>query len=179
VAITLTAACGGGSDNSSGGGEQNGNGNDGGRNTAFAAYIECLNKNGVTIAMPSGGVRNRPSDGASRGPRTFPSGEPRPSGSGFPGGGFPGGGGFGNQKPAGVDDATWEKAQAACASVRPSMGAGNGNRGGGRNAAYQNCLKDNGVTTTGGKLDTTDPKVKAAVDKCKVLEPQASPTPSA
>jgi hypothetical protein len=179
VAITLTAACGGGSDNSSGGGEQNGNGNGGGRNTAFAAYIECLNKNGVTIAMPSGGVRNRPSDGASRGPRTFPSGEPRPSGSGFPGGGFPGGGGFGNQKPEGVDDATWEKAQAACASVRPSMGAGNGNRGGGRNAAYQNCLKDNGVTTTGGKLDTTDPKVKAAVEKCKVLEPQASPTPSA
>jgi NAD(P)-dependent dehydrogenase (short-subunit alcohol dehydrogenase family) len=53
-------------------------------------YVECLNKNGVTIAMPSGGARNRPSGGFPGG--GMPSGMPRPSGSGFPGGGFPGGG---------------------------------------------------------------------------------------
>ena len=106
-----------------------------------------------------------------------PSGMPRPSGSaGFRGGGFPGGGGFGFTKPDGVDDATWQKAQAACASLRPSFGGGGGRNGGnGMNAAYRNCLKEHGVTTT-GKLDPADPTVKKAMDTCKVLQPSATPS---
>jgi hypothetical protein len=104
-------------------------------------------------------------------------GQPRPEGSGGPrgSGGFPGGGGLG--KPEGVDDATWEKAQTACAAVRPSMGAGRGNRGGGNgaNAAYTNCLKENGVTDT-ANLDTTDATVQKAVETCQVLKPTASAT---
>jgi hypothetical protein len=182
-AVLLAAACGGGSDssNSSSTGGQNANGG-GGNNAAFTAYIACLNKNGVTIAMPSGGVRgNRPSDGASRSPREFASGQPRPSGSaGARGGGFPGGGGF-FQKPANVDDATWTKAEAACASVRPSFGAGGGNggnRGNGMNAAYANCLKQHGVTDT-TKLDTGDATVKKAMETCKVLSPAPSASPTA
>jgi hypothetical protein len=175
VTVAFTAACGGGSDDSSG----NGRNADGGGNNAFTAYAECLQKNGVTITMPSGGVRNRPSDGASRGPFPEggrPSGAPRPSGSGGPGGGgFPGGGGMG--KPAGVDDATWEKAQTACASLRPTGRGGNG-MGNGANAAYQNCLRDHGVTATGGPLDTTDATVTKAVEACKVLQPQAGATPT-
>jgi hypothetical protein len=175
AALLFTAACGGNSDDSTDGG---GSGNGEGGNTAFAAYTECLQKNGITITMPSGGPRN----GASRGPGGFPSGLPRPSGSAGQrgGGGFPGGGGF--AKPAGVDDATWQKAQEACSSLRPSGrpgGMGNGN-GGGRNAAYENCLKENGVTTGAGQLNTADPTVAKAVETCKVLR-QAAPsaTPSA
>jgi len=175
AAVLLVAACGGSNSNSSGGGNgATGNGN--GRNSEFAAYTECLQKNGVTITIPSRGPRT----GASGGPEGgFPSGMPRPSGS-FPGGGrgFPGGGG-GFQKPADVDQATWDKAQAACASVRPSFGGGNRNGGNGMNAAYQNCLKQHGVTATDGKLDTTDPTVKKALETCKVLKPQPSAAPSA
>ena len=179
AAVLLAAACGGNSTDSSGGGNGNGNGNGGGgNNQAFAAYTECLSKNGVTITMPSRGPRN----GASRGTGNFPSGMPRPSGSGFPGGGnggFPGGGGM-FQKPDNVDDATWQKAQEACASVRPSFGGGGRNGGGnGQNAAFQNCLKQHGVTATDGKLDTNDATVKKALDTCKVLQPQASATPTA
>ncbi|GIM88477.1 hypothetical protein [Paractinoplanes toevensis] len=181
AAVLLVAACGGGSSDDSSSG---GNGNGGGQNTAFAAYQQCLAKNGVTITMPS----RQPREGASGFPEGgrpsgIPSGMPRPSGS-FGGGrgqgGFPGGGGF--QKPDNVDDATWQKAQEACASVRPSFGGGmnggNGRNGGGANAAYQNCLKENGVTDT-SNLNTADATVKKAIETCKVLQPQASATPTA
>ena len=177
AAVLLVAACGGNSNSSSGGNGTTGNGNGNGRNSEFAAYTECLKKNGVTVTIPSRGPRT----GASGGPEGgFPSGMPRPSGSGFPGGGrggVPGGGGF--QKPADVDQATWDKAEAACASVRPSFGGGNRNGGNGMNAAYQNCLKQHGVTATDGKLDTTNATVKKALETCKVLKPQPSATPSA
>ncbi|GAA2636896.1 hypothetical protein [Paractinoplanes durhamensis] len=183
AAVLLVAACGGGSsDDSSNSGNGNGNGN-----TAFAAYQECLAKNGVTITMPSRGARNGASGGPGEGgfpgggPSGNPSAMPRPSGSGGPGGGgFPGGGMGGFQKPDNVDDATWQKAQEACASVRPSFGAGrNGGGGNGRNAAYQNCLKEHGVTASAGDLDTSDATVKKAIETCKVLQPQASATPTA
>jgi hypothetical protein len=100
----------------------------------------------------------------------------RPSGG--PGGGFPGGGFGGFGKPAGVDDATWEKAQTACASLRPSgRPGGGGGRGNGADAAYRNCLQDHGVTLGGG-LKTTDPATQQALEACKVLQPAASPTPT-
>lgn len=179
AAMLFTAAC--GSDETTTGNSGT-TGQDGGGSNAFQAYVSCLSENGVTITLPSGapggGMGNggtRPS-GAPDGVR--PSGQPRPEGSAGTrgGGGFPGGGGF--SKPDGVDDATWTKAQEACASLRPSMGAGrggNGNGGGGRgaNAAYQNCLKENGVTDT-ANLDTSDATVKKAVETCAVLKPTAS-----
>jgi hypothetical protein len=181
AAVVLVAAC-GNSNSSSGGNAAGTNGGGNNRGSEFAAYTECLQKNGVTITLPSRGPRT----GASGGPEgggfpdgNRPSGMPRPSGS-FPAGGgrgFPGGGMF--QKPADVDQATWDKAQSACASVRPSFGGGNRNGGNGMNAAYQNCLKQHGVTATDGRLDTTDPTVKKAMDTCKVLRPQPSATPSA
>ncbi|BCJ46713.1 hypothetical protein GCM10010168_37650 [Actinoplanes ianthinogenes] len=171
VSVAFTAACGDKDDSSSS--ATGSAGQDGGGNSAFAAYTECLAKNGVTITMPSGGPGGggmRPSGGAR------PSGQPRPSGSfgGRDGGGFPGGGG-GFPKPDGVDEATWTKAQEACASVRPSFGGrGNGNGGGnGANAAYLNCLKDNGVTDP-GTIDQSDATTKKAVETCKVLQPSAA-----
>lgn len=177
AAVLLVAACGGNSSDSSGGGQNGGDGSgNGGGNNAFAAYTACLAKNGVTITMPSRGPRTGAS-GFPEGGR--PSGQPRPSGSrGAGGGGFPGGGG-GFQKPENVDQATWDKAQAACASVRPSFG-GNRNGGNGMNAAFQNCLKDHGVTASAGNLDTNDATVKKALETCRVLQqPQASATPTA
>lgn len=173
AAVLLAAACGGSTTSSSSGTGGGGNGG-GGNAAAFTAYIDCMAKNGVTITMPSFQPR------ASRSPGEFPSGQPRPSGSAGArrgGGGFPGGGGM-FQKPAGVDDATWTKAQAACASVRPS-GRGNGGGGNGANAAYRNCLQQHGVTLGDGNLKTSDPTVKKAMETCKVLRPAPSATPSA
>ena len=173
AAVALTAACGGGS-----GGTSNAAATGsatpgyGGRGQAFTAYVDCMKQNGVTLTLPSFGPRT----GASRGPQGggFPSGMPRPDGSRGPRGGFPGGGGF-LQKPAGIDDATWQKAQAACASVRPSGRPGGGN---GMNAAYRNCLQQHGVTL-GGNADTADANVKKAMEICKVLRPSAAPAPTA
>jgi hypothetical protein len=176
AAVMLAAACGG---SSSGSTTTKANGtNAGGGNAAFTAYTDCLKKNGVTITLPSGQARVRPSGGP--GGQPFPNGTPRarPSGSAgarrFPGGG---GGGF-FQKPAGVDDATWQKAQAACSSLLPSFGARGGGANSGANQAYFNCLKDHGVQTgQGQRLSSTDPAVKKALDACKVL--RANPAPSA
>ncbi|HWS32702.1 MAG TPA: hypothetical protein VN408_08160 [Actinoplanes sp.] len=193
VAMLFTAACGGTDETSTDSNGSTGQ-NGGGGNNAFAAYISCLNENGVTITMPSGGPGGgmgnggtRPSGAPGGGnggePGARPSGQPRPSGSaGQRGGGMPGGGG-GFSKPDGVDEATWTKAQEACASVRPSMGAGGGQRGGGNgnsggngaNAAYENCLKENGVTDT-ANLDASDATVKKATETCSVLKPTATAT---
>jgi hypothetical protein len=161
--VLVAAAC----SNSSGAAGGSGSGSGAGGNNAFTAYTDCLKKNGVTVTIPTGAPRNRPSGE----PR--PSGAPRPSGSaGQRGGGFPGGGQF--AKPAGVDDATWQKAQAACASVRPSGRPGGGGNNG-ANAAYRNCLSDHGVTLGQG-LSTSDPTVAKAMETCKVLRPTATPT---
>lgn len=175
--VVSVAACSGGSDASTA--TPAGNQGDG-QNNAFAAYTQCLQKNGVTITMPSGQPRTRPSGGAGR-PSGFPSGFPRPSGSAGQrgGGGFPGGGGF-MTKPDNVSQDTWDKAQAACASVLPSFGAGRGNRGNnGANAAYRNCLQQHGVTLGETPLNTADPAVKKAEETCKVLRPTPSATPTA
>lgn len=180
VSVAFTAAC-GGKDDSSSATSDGANGQNGGNNSAFAAYTECLSKNGVTITMPSGGPGGngmRPSGGAFPSGGARPSGQPRPSGSagGRNGGGFPGGGG-GFQKPDNVDEATWTKAQEACASVRPSFGGGNrgNNGGGGANAAYNDCLKKNGVTDTSA-LNTADAATQKAIETCKVLQPAATAT---
>jgi hypothetical protein len=154
--LVSAAACGGGGDPEvpDGGGG------------AFTAYTECLRTNGVTVTMPSGGPAGRPEGG-------FPSGMPRPSGSGGPGG-FRGG----LRKPAGVDDATWQKAQTACASVRPSGRPDGGGRGNGMNAAYRTCLQDHGVTLGSSAPATGDPEVQQAIEACKVLAPDPSSRPS-
>lgn len=173
------AACGGGDDGSDGAAP------------AATDYASCLRANGVTLpsgragGFPSG----RPSGQSGGSDGAPPSGRPSGGPSGRPGGGFggPGGGGFGTQAPNGVDQATWEKAQKACEGLRaggaPGGGVpGGGNRGGdnGAQAAYRNCLTENGVTVTGGvdNLDTSDPKVAAAVATCAPLRPSATPTPS-
>ncbi len=153
-AVLFMAACGG----SGGTAAKNGGNPDGGPN-AFGDYTQCLRQNGVTLPSVNASRRPRPSGGPRR------SGQPRPSGApnapGRPGSGR------GFTKPDGVDDATWQKAQQACASLRPSFGPGNGRRR--PDAAYQNCLKDHGVDARA--LNTADPKAVAALETCKVLNP--------
>ncbi|MGI5246434.1 hypothetical protein [Dactylosporangium sp. CA-139066] len=150
-------------------------------------YASCLRNNGVDL--PQFNASNRPTARPSGFPTARPSrspGEPRPSGSGgFRGGGGGPGGFFGTAAPNGVDQQTWEKAQKACESLRPTAfpGGGNGFGGGGggngRDAAYRNCLTEHGVTVNGStdQLDTSDAKVAAAVQACAPLKP--SPRPSA
>ena len=153
--------------------------------TGGTDYASCLRNNGVDLPQfnnASGRPTTRPSGFPTARPsgQARPSGEPRPSGSGFRGGG---GGFFGTQAPNGVDQQTWEKAQKACESLRPTAfpdgGPGGGGGGGnGRDAAYRNCLTEHGLTVTGStdQLDTSDAKVAAAVQACAPLKP--SPRPS-
>src|SRR3954470_3440838 len=94
---------------------------------ALTAYTTCLQRNG--IVLPSGiGRTGFPSGRPSGRPSVRPSGSPGAGRGGFGGGGSccVGFGGFGTQAPAGVDQATWDKAMQACASVRPTFGGGGG-----------------------------------------------------
>ncbi|NJC84100.1 hypothetical protein [Planosporangium mesophilum] len=127
--------------------------------------MDCLSRHGVTLpsAFPRG---NRPS--------ARPSGAPSRQPGRF--GGF----GNGDQPPSGVDAATWQQAQQACASLRPSPGTRSGNRDNGAITAYRNCLSDHGVTMSAGPggLDQADPKVTAAMKACEPLRPSGRPVPS-
>jgi hypothetical protein len=165
---------------------------------ALQAYVSCLNQHGVKITLPSGRPTAFPSRLRPSGPR--PSGRPtarptaRPSG-GFRGGGGFGGGGFGGgaaggglgglfggngQAPAGVDQATWQAAQQACESVRPSFGGGRGQVDGGAYTAYLNCLHDHGMTSSAGpgRLNTADPAMAGALKTCAPLRPTGGPNPA-
>ncbi len=90
----------------------------------FAAYRDCLAQNGVTLPDFGGNGGGTPPSGMPTG--APPSGMTPPSGmpSGGPDGGGPNGGGM--QLPEGVDQATWDAAQQACASVAPQGGFGGG-----------------------------------------------------
>jgi hypothetical protein len=140
------------------------------------AYVNCLSSNGVTLpsGRPSGGPRPSASPRPSFSPR--PSGSPRPGGSTGPRGGF-GGGFFGTQAPAGVDQATWDKAMQACSPLRPTAGP-SGGADSSQARAYRNCLTEHGVAagTGPGQLNTTDPSVAAAMAACAVLRPTPTPT---
>jgi hypothetical protein len=163
----LAAGCGG----SGSGGTPSSSGTAIGNNQ-FQAYVNCLQQNGVTITMPSGGPgMGGPGGGVPSGTPAFPSGAP----GGFPSGGMPGGGMF--QKPSGVSQEAWDKAQSACASLRPSMGPGGGGDNGAA-AAYRNCLADRGITLGASPLNTADPKVAEAEKACAVLRPNATPSAS-
>lgn len=164
AALTLSAC--GGSDP-----EQPSDGNN--PANGMRAYTECLSKQGITL--PTAFAR----------PTARPSGFPtaRPSGSAGTRGGFGGFGGFGQNPPDGVDAATWQAAQEACAAVRPTFGpGGNGGpggrgSGGGLNAAYRNCLSEHGVTIGAGQqLSTADPKVAEALKVCAPLRPSSTPS---
>jgi hypothetical protein len=184
MAVSVLAACGGGSSKSTASGSAN-------RATGLAAYTSCLSQHGVTL--PSFSARARPSGGASDRPSGRPSGRPNRSpgaGGGFGGGGF-GGGGFGgggaggflgdaNNPPQGVDAATWKAALTACQSVRPTFNGGQNAQNNSAFTAYRNCLSDHGVTMSTGPngMQTSDPKVAAALKTCAPLRPTQGSRPT-
>ncbi|MGI5492709.1 hypothetical protein [Microtetraspora malaysiensis] len=162
-----------------------------------AAYLNCLRENGVTL--PSGRPGGRPSrepggdadgqagragaggqgDGAS-GDAPSDASSPRPS---------RGPGGFRSMSPE------MRKAMEACRSLMPEGGRGWGGRGPGGDEGrdpgaadvaamrpFRTCMKDNGAEIAEGKnwrdLGQDDPKVAAALKKCRILLPAPSPQPS-
>lgn len=173
VAVSVLAACGGGSSKSTASGSTaSGSTN---RANGLAAYTSCLSQHGVTL--PSFSARGRPSGGASDRPSGRTSGRPTRSpgtGGGFGGGGF---GGDANNPPQGVDAATWKAALTACESVRPTFNGGQNNSA---FTAYRNCLSDHGVTMSTGPngMPTSDPKVAAALKTCAPLRPTQGGRPT-
>jgi hypothetical protein len=143
---------------------------------SLTAYTNCLKQHGVTLPN-FGGSGGPPTGGAGAGGETPPS-----FGSG---GATPGGGNFANNPK-------FQKAEAACKSLRPSGGFGSPGGSGGFNssafAAYRNCLKLHGVTLPAGRsassagttppttFDQSSPTVKAALAACAALQPSASTT---
>lgn len=128
---------------------------------SFQAYRDCLSQHGVTLPArnrnQSDGSSGAPGDGSGRGP-----------------------GGFNGQfsLPPGVDQATFDAAQQACANLRPTGNGGGGARGGAAGAAYRSCLADHGVTvpstSSGGpppSIDRSDPNFAAANQACRALLP--------
>jgi hypothetical protein len=171
----LTAACGGGGGSSSGtttaSSAAAGTTTTGaaGFQAAFAAYRTCLSQHGVKL--PTGGFRRPPSGTTGGTP---------PAGGGFGGGNGapPSGQGF---LPAGVSAATFQKAQQACASKRPTGGFRRGGGFGGGQisssalAAFRSCMQSHGVTLSaqgGFRQAFTDAKGRKAFQTCRVLLPQ-------
>ena len=149
-------------------------------------YTKCLADHGVTLPNRNGG--QPPGAGAA------PDGA-APDGA-APDGAAPGQGPGEGQGPAGFDSAAFQKARAACESLRPAGGFGGGAGGGGFNSqafdAYRSCLKDHGielparrtpgastttepagVTTT--TIDRNSPAFQAAQQACEALRPQGGP----
>jgi hypothetical protein len=140
---------------------------------SFTAYRNCLSQHGVSL--PSGG----------------------PGSGGFGGGGFGGGSGSGSGGGgSGGTSSTFQKAAAACASLRPSFGSRGGGFGGGFGGAggggfataiqaFRTCMSDHGESipttrpssppTTGSSfadrllngLNPSNSKVAAAVKACE------------
>jgi hypothetical protein len=154
------------------------------KNASTAAFTACLKKNGVDI-----GSFGRRTGTAGDNGGTPPTGGEAPIGGTPPagaGGGGAGGGRFANNPK-------FQKAFAACASLRPAGGSGFGG-GGARGTAftkYQTCMSQHGITlpdrtfggaTTGSTtttaagvttttIDRTSPLYVAAAKACASLLP--------
>jgi hypothetical protein len=119
---------------------------------AFTKYVACLKKNGVDL--PAGGPGGPPGAGSGGPPST--------------------GGGNGGPPP---QNAKFQKAQAACANLRPAGANGGfpGQGNGAATAAFRNCLKINGVTAASAR---TSAKFKKATAACASLLPQRQAPPT-
>lgn len=124
-----------------------------------SAFQQCLRQHGVSL----------------------PSGRPSFGGTPSPGASFPAGGG---SPPGGFGTGAGSKAFQACRKYAPA-GFGRGQRGAGglsSFAAFTSCMKQHGVTLTGGpgalsSLSSASGKTKKAFQKCRALMPQGAPTP--
>jgi len=186
--VLLLAGCGG--SGSGDGASAASSGAPGGDAVDMRAYADCLRANGATVptGRPGGAGGERGADGAR--PSGAPGGAVRPSGrptraegerpTGFPDGARP---------EARSTDPAYQKAEAACAKLRPQReGAGArpdaAPRNGGDSAtqAFAGCLKDHQVelpTAGVAALDRSNAAVVAALKVCEALLPNNTPTASA
>jgi hypothetical protein len=150
----LLAACSSGSANASGSSTSTTAGGSG--SASFAAYESCLKSHGVTFSLGgfrpgAGGTTSPPSSGGTTRTTLSPS-----------------------------ERTTFEKANTACASLRPKFnGSGAASTA---FAAYRNCLKLHGVTLPAGRggfggggastSTTSTPKEQAALTACAALRPK-------
>ncbi|HEY3612122.1 MAG TPA: hypothetical protein VGK92_00375 [Gaiellales bacterium] len=135
-------------------------------NAAFAKYSACLRQHGVTLpARGTGGAGPGGPPSTTGGTNTPP------------------------QQPAGgAGSATFQKAQTACASLRPKGArAGGPGFGGGQDnaafAAYRNCLTIHGVKASSLRpgsagTATVSAKVKQAMTACASLRPAPANRPA-
>jgi len=160
-----------------------------GANGSLAAYEACMKAHGVTIAGPGVGGFGRPSGAIG------PSGATRYRGASGAIGARPSASGVSGPTralPSGMSSATYEAAERACASLRPS-GASGAFPSSAQLEAYENCLRLNGVSLPTGPtgpsggfgargasgamgrglfgLNTSNPTVKAAMAACAALLP--------
>ncbi len=133
-------------------------GQSGAQAAGTSAFQQCLRQHGVTV----------------------PSARPSFGGAPSPGASLPAGGG---QFPGGFGNGAGSKAFQACRKYAPA-GFGRGLPGAGglsAVAAFSSCMKQHGVTLTGGpgalqSLSRASGKVKRAFQACRPLLPQGVPT---
>ncbi len=139
--------------------------------SSFTAYRDCLAKNGVKL--PSGaGFRGAGGSGGA-------------AGSGAPTGTFPARGTGTGPGAALRNNPAFQKAQKACASLRPTGGFGGG-AGSTAFQAFASCMSSHGITVRGRgfggsgssstsvpatTVDTSSPQYQAAYGTCKALLP--------
>jgi hypothetical protein len=147
-------------------------GQNGAQASGTSAFQQCLRQHGVTLPSGRPSFSGTPSPGA---------GVPSPgAGVPSPGASVPAGGG---QFPGGFGNGAGSKAFQACRKYAPA-GFGRGQPGaGGLSAlsAFTSCMKQHGVTLTGGpaalqSLSRASGKVKKAFQACRALLPQGVPT---
>jgi hypothetical protein len=160
IAVVALAACGGGSSSNASAGTtaSNTTATAGAAGSgSLAAFRACMAGHGITLPQRSGTSSGTP-------PSTSPGGS-RPAGGGGAASRF-------STPPPGVNAATYQAALTACRSTLPTGGSGASSSA---FQAYRTCLGDHGVTvpSSGGLsgINTTDPKVVAAMTACKALRP--------
>lgn len=148
--------------------------------TPRQAYNACLRDHGVNLperTTTTGPAGAAPTSQDSRPPRT------RPADTGAAGtdSSRPPGTGFRGTLPPGVDQAKFDAARQACASLLPAdNGQGLGAQGGQAFQVYASCLRDHGVTLNGpgnggpggfAGVNRGDPTFQAADAICAPLRP--------
>ncbi|NUU25854.1 MAG: hypothetical protein HOV68_30765 [Streptomycetaceae bacterium] len=178
AAAVLTACGGGGAGKTSAASPSGSAGQGAGQDQQ--AYRDCMTANGVTLPAGSAG----PGGG-------------RPSGSGMPDGGNPGGmpsgrpSGMPSGRPSGMPsgqpgdranprttDPAWQKAEQACASLRPQHPSGSAapsvNASDSAVRAYTSCLQDHRIQVPDAgvsALNRNDPQTAEALKVCEPLLP--------
>jgi len=189
--VVLAAACGSSKSTTTASGASSTTAKGASGRAALSAYASCLSKNGVKLpaGFGVGGFRGgaRPTTGGTAPTGSVPTGS-APSGS-VPARGAGGAGAAFRNDPA------FQKAQKACAGLRPKGSFGGGGAGSTAFQAFVSCMSSHGITVRGRggfgpggsgsstsstastvpatTVDTSSAQYQAAYAVCKALLPTA------